>query len=492
MSLYTKYRPKDWDSIVWQDAIVSILRQAIKTENTGHAYIFTGSRGTGKTSSARIFAKAINCLNPQNWNPCHKCEHCQAFENNNFIDIIELDAASHTGVDNMREMIEAANFGPVQGKYKIYIIDEVHMLSKGAFNALLKTLEEPPTHVKFILATTEIHKVPETIQSRAQRFDFRKISVEDIIGRLEFIAKNENIEAEKEALELIAEQARGGMRDAITLFEQFSSSGTVTLKTLETELSLISKKTLQEIIQAIGNQDKKWLEDILEKLKSEHINARNFFDSILYILRDELRVHLEHSNFQKYQNITEIFIKNYNSIRNFSDEMLLIEITLYQAFWSVTLWEHQIEIPKVIPNIKPQFETKTEWTIQNNLETKTITPKAEKTNITEERHENTQEIEATNTEIQTEKSFHFVQFINACKKHAPIFLPLKSATFDRNENNLCLKTASKWNYNILNDEKNKVIMKQILTETFGGDDWNISVQISDNHQSQVAAVDEIF
>ncbi len=197
MSLYTKYRPKDWDSVIGQDFIVTILKSTLANKSAGHAYIFTGSRGTGKTTSARIFAKALNCTNLQDGNPCHQCENCQSFDNNLHVDIIEIDAASNTSVDDMRDLIDEAKYLPMQGEYKIYIIDEVHMLSGSAFNALLKTLEEPPAHVKFIMATTEINKVPETIRSRAQRFDFQKISKNKLIERLDFVAKNENINYEE-------------------------------------------------------------------------------------------------------------------------------------------------------------------------------------------------------------------------------------------------------------------------------------------------------
>lgn len=175
MSLYNKYRPRDWDSVIGQEYITTILRNSLSTGRVHHAYLFHGSRGTGKTTSARILAKALNCTNLQGGNPCHACLNCLAFDNDTLLDIIEIDGASNNGVENVRELIERARFEPNQSKYKIYIIDEVHMLSTGAFNALLKTLEQPPPHVKFILATTEIDKVPETIRSRTLRFDFRKI-----------------------------------------------------------------------------------------------------------------------------------------------------------------------------------------------------------------------------------------------------------------------------------------------------------------------------
>jgi DNA polymerase III subunit gamma/tau len=208
MSLYTLYRPRDWDSVIGQDRIKTILRTALTHDRVGHAYLFHGSRGTGKTTSARILAKGVNCLNLRDGNPCHTCANCVAFDNESMLDVIEIDAASNTGVDNIRDLIEKARFEPNQGKYKVYIIDEVHMLSTGAFNALLKTLEEPPAHVKFILATTEVDKVPETIRSRALRFDFRKITEIDIIARLEFVIQEEKITAEKSAIAIIAKYAR--------------------------------------------------------------------------------------------------------------------------------------------------------------------------------------------------------------------------------------------------------------------------------------------
>ncbi len=207
MTLYLKYRPQDFDSLVGQDFIATTLKKAIAEDKTVGAYMFTGPRGTGKTSTARIFAKAINCEKSKDGNPDNSCETCTATNENALIDIIEIDAASHTGVDNIREIIERAQFQPTHAKYKVYIIDEVHMLSKGAFNALLKILEEPPKHVKFILATTDIHKVPDTILSRTQRYDFRNISPEDITQRLKYIAKNEKITVDDASLDYITQRA---------------------------------------------------------------------------------------------------------------------------------------------------------------------------------------------------------------------------------------------------------------------------------------------
>lgn len=209
MALYQTYRPKDFHSLFGQTFVREVLQNALLQNRTVGAYLFHGSRGTGKTTVARILAKGVNCLSlTADGNPCGECQNCRDFENGSLLDIIEIDAASNTGVDNIRDMIERAQFQPTQAPYKVYIIDEVHMLSKGAFNALLKTLEEPPKHVKFILATTEIHKIPDTIISRSQRYDFKRIKNEDIIERLHFIAHAEHIQVEESALELIAKLAK--------------------------------------------------------------------------------------------------------------------------------------------------------------------------------------------------------------------------------------------------------------------------------------------
>lgn len=209
MTLYQKYRPKDFDDLIGQQFVRQALTGALQKGKTVSTYLFCGSRGTGKTSVARILAKASNCLQLRpDGNPCGECQNCIAFSEGTMLDVVEIDGASNNGVANVRELIERARFQPSQGKYKVYIIDEVHMLSSGAFNALLKTLEEPPEHVKFILATTEFHKIPETIVSRAQRYDFRKISDEDIVDHLRRIAEKEEIVPEEEALVLIARLAR--------------------------------------------------------------------------------------------------------------------------------------------------------------------------------------------------------------------------------------------------------------------------------------------
>ena len=251
VALYRTYRPKNFGEVIGQKHIIKTLKNAVAENKTSHAYIFSGLRGIGKTTIARILARAVNCENPIDGEPCNQCKNCLAILNDETTDIVELDAASNNGVDEMREILEKVNFLPSVLRKKVYIIDEAHMLSTAAFNALLKTLEEPPLHVMFILATTEPHKIPQTILSRCQRFDFKQLSVEEISKEINLICEKENIKIENDAVVAIAESAEGGMRDALSILDQASvySNDTITVEDVDCVTGRISNYKLIDLVK---------------------------------------------------------------------------------------------------------------------------------------------------------------------------------------------------------------------------------------------------
>ena len=286
--IYRKYRPNNFDQVVGQEHVIKTIKNSIKNGNVAHAYLFSGPRGIGKTTIARILAKTVNCKEPKDGNPCNKCDICKSINQNKFLDMVEIDAATHTQVDKMRDIIEKINFAPSVGKYKVYIIDEVHMLSKGAFNALLKTLEEPPSHAIFILATTEIHKIPATIISRCQRFDFRRLKGSEIVECLSDIAKKEGVEVEKGVLDFIAINSNGGMRDSESLFGQILSleeDNKITLKEVQEILSVadVSRAVNMAILVLEEKYDKAI--EYINKITDEGYDLEQFADSLIEFSR---------------------------------------------------------------------------------------------------------------------------------------------------------------------------------------------------------------
>ncbi len=286
-ALYRKWRPQTFDDIVAQPHITRTLKNQIIRGKTAHAYLFTGSRGTGKTTSARIFAKAVNCLNPQNGNPCLQCEICRDAEAGALTDLIEIDGASNNGVDEVRNLRENAAFLPVRCKYKVYIIDEVHMMSAGAFNALLKMIEEPPEYVKFLFATTEIHKVPATILSRCQRFDFRRILPADIAGRIQYIAEHESFTVTDAAAYRIASLADGGMRDALSLLDQCAAvTDSIGTETVEEAVGVAGTESVYEILRAVSAKDAAAALQRVDLLYRQSKDMTRFADEISQQLRN--------------------------------------------------------------------------------------------------------------------------------------------------------------------------------------------------------------
>ena len=314
--LYRKYRPQDFDSIVGQEFTTKLLKNAVKDNKISHAYIFTGPRGTGKNKKKKIFAKAINCLNLKDGNPCNDCDSCLNVNSNP--DIVEIDAASNNGVDEIRELINNVRLAPSMSKYKVYIIDEFHMLSTSAFNALLLTLEEPPKNVVFILATTDIQNVPVTILSRCQRFDFKPISIDNIVNRLKYVCDLENIDITDSALLDIALMANGGMRDALSILDQLSSSeNNITSEIIEKNFGAVSDKKVSDLIKLLESNDALSLIDLINSFKQDGINYTVLVNKIIIKLKNILL----DIKLNKYDGILE-FDNIYNLIFDLNNNVL--------------------------------------------------------------------------------------------------------------------------------------------------------------------------
>ena len=349
-ALYRKYRPKDFDSVVGQNAIVKTLKNSIINHNFTHAYMFFGPRGTGKTTISKIFARNINCLEPKDGVACGKCDHCKVSFSKDCIDIIEIDAASNNGVDEIRELKNKISLVPSQLKYKVYIIDEVHMLSIGAFNALLKTLEEPPEHAIFILATTDPQKVPETIASRCQCFSFKKISVDTIKEKLDYVCKEEKIKIEDEVLENIAILSDGGLRDALGLLDKLTSytDKKITMDDFVSVNGIISDKELDEFISAIMNGD---IAKVLSDINNFDNNGKNLIQVISQVLnysRNKLVDHyLNNSklpyNINKFQSFINSVNESMFDIKKSDNTRIFIEMFILKYMSNTTITNNKQE-----------------------------------------------------------------------------------------------------------------------------------------------------
>ncbi len=332
LAIPRKYRPSKFSDVVGQEHVTETIKNAIKTGKIAHAYIFAGPRGVGKTTTARIIAKALNCENPQDGEPCNSCSVCEAINKGAFPDVIEIDAASNRGIDQIRELRETVFYSPSRGKYKVYIIDEFHMLTKEAFNALLKTLEEPPDHVVFILATTELDKIPATILSRCQRFLFKKVPEKRIIETLANICDKENVNFETEALKLIAVASEGCLRDAESLLDQLIalSSGNITTEIASRFLGVLGSNILQELLQKGFEGDRKGLKESLNQLETTGYNPSTVTRQLLNFIEEEFLKEESIWNEDELTAAFEIISKNLKTIDSHPFPFTTLLFTLYK------------------------------------------------------------------------------------------------------------------------------------------------------------------
>ncbi|MBR2382061.1 MAG: DNA polymerase III subunit gamma/tau [Clostridia bacterium] len=336
-ALYRKWRPKTFSEVCGQEHITSILRQEATEGKFNHAYLFCGSRGTGKTTCAKILSKVVNCENVQDGNPCGVCPSCLAIENGSTTDVLEMDAASNNGVDNIRDIRDEVVYSPSFLKYRVYIVDEVHMLSNSAFNALLKTLEEPPSHAIFILATTELHKLPATIVSRCQRFEFRRIATDVLTSRIKYIAEQEGIDIEDDAARLIARYSQGGMRDSISLLELCASSGVkIDVSAVNETIGSAGRERMMAVANAIAEKNYEFLFKEIDEVVTSSKDITVFWQDLISLYRDFLVVKTVKDS-AKYLDLTDFELKSLTSLaEKFTREMLIYHCKmLEEALYSM-------------------------------------------------------------------------------------------------------------------------------------------------------------
>ena len=521
-ALYRVYRPKTFEDVVGQEHIVKTLKNQIKNNNIGHAYLFSGTRGTGKTSTAKIFARAVNCLNPINEEPCNECEICIDTLNDNIMDIVEIDAASNNSVDDIRELRESVKYTPSKAKYKVYIIDEVHMLSQGAFNALLKTLEEPPSYVIFILATTEPHKIPATILSRCQRFDFKRVSSKDIADRMSYICEKENIQAEDKALSLIARNSQGALRDALSILDQCMSFGNdkIEYNDVIELLGTVNIDELFQLSQSIIDEDTKkslqilnefiiWGKDIRNLINDLIDHFRNLMvckvskdlDEIISLPEESIERLKEQSktiNINDLIRILNILSETQDSMKSSSNTRILAEVTMMKIAQPM-FDESKEALIKRIENLEQIIESGNikVVTVQNESEINTV-PQRVQVDEPQERKEDIvyEEVKSEDVKLVESSWKKVIQKIKEDKKLSIAALLREVSSFNVKDNILYLIFNDNFSFarSRLNSKETidyiESIIREILNRSFNIQIYLKSEVTSLNLQEEVTKVDK--
>ncbi len=502
VALYRKYRPVDFSSISGQENVVNILKKQVENLKISHAYIFSGTRGTGKTSAAKIFARAINCLDPQNGEPCNKCKACISILDGESTDVVEMDAASNNSVENIRQIRTEVMYVATNVKYRVYIIDEVHMLTTSAFNALLKTLEEPPENVVFILATTEQHKIPVTILSRCLRFEFSKITAEDIKERLKFVLGSENITYEEEALEYIAKKADGALRDALSILDRCLSEDnqSLSLKVVESITGSIDRDIIINITQALVKNSVK---DVLSNLEILEKKSKDLRQLVYEIMEQVLDILIsakdDDSNVELYSNIISELSKLDTEIRMSTKPNVIVKSALIRIanLKKIDIDENinstasnnysNIDIERIntleskIEKLEASVGNKN-ITIQNNI----------KNNSDDDTNENTNLKPNVKKEVSsTSKIFD----INNFKKILPtmgklkLFSSLSSASIEVLDDKVKVYTTNSFAYKVLTLEEQRQDIAMVLNKHFG---INLPVVIELKQENNVSKMEKVL
>jgi DNA polymerase-3 subunit gamma/tau len=456
VALYRKFRPQKFEDMVGQEYITKTLKNQLINSRVAHAYLFSGGRGSGKTTTAKILARAVNCLNPVNGEPCNECEICKHALEGTLTDISEIDAASNNGVDNIRDIREEVEFIPTNAKYRVYIIDEVHMLSTGAFNALLKTLEEPPKHVIFILATTEPQKLPITILSRCQRFDFKRISIEDIVRRLKIICDESNIEIEESALKIIAKMSDGAMRDAISILERCISSGTdkVTEEQIKEIVGIPEIEYLLEVTESLitNNAEKALMES--EKVINAGKDLDVFIWELVKFVRDLVMLQVS-TDLVIYKD--EELAKMQELLKKASKDKLLELIAELSKLQSEMKWATDKEVIFETGLIRLAYQKLVSQPVVNMTQEKTVPISQVATAVTSSEDKIKQDVLAVLKESH-KMIMHTI---------------LSNADIQKVEDDLVhiifSKTLDEMNKQYMQKDESKVLIKEVIKKVFGKD-----------------------
>lgn len=488
-ALYRAYRPQNFKDVVGQNHIIRTLKNQIQNNNVGHAYLFCGTRGTGKTSTAKIFARAVNCENSIDEEPCNECEVCKDILNDNIMDVIEIDAASNNSVDDIREIRENVKYTPAKCKYKVYIIDEVHMLSQGAFNALLKTLEEPPSYVIFILATTEPHKIPATILSRCQRFDFKRVTVKDMATRMKEICDDVNIEADERALNLIARNSQGALRDALSILDQCMSfsEGNIEYKDVVDLLGTVNIEQLFEMAEYVIKEDTKKCLEILNEFVIWGKDIKNLVDDLIDHFRNLMvcKVSKDLDEIISLPDETVELLKSQSSLIETNEIIRILNIlsTTQDAIKSSTNPRVLAEV-SIMKLSQPMFDDSKEALLKristleetirsgnikiNNIETKESI-EVEKEIVQEQPKEEVYYEEVKSEDVKLiEKSWENILMHIKKDKNMPVYAILREAReFNVNSNNLYIMFDDNFAFakNKLSDSNTLEYVESIVRET---------------------------